>query len=161
CFLWIWCTRDSLRRLLQPAPCHPTTSSGDSFVHRTFSCWPVVLDNRRSKPSALPPRRLIQCPSNTLSGATVKKLRSILPEDDHCVLVSDPLEVVLDRLMAGDCTDPTFNIPLIGSRYFGRLKAGPKNPPTCSISRGHLVLTLRIPAFGVSFSASRCGLAGS
>jgi len=43
---------------------------------------------------------------NTLSGATVKKLRSILPEDDHCVLVSDPLEVVLDRLMVGDHTDP-------------------------------------------------------
>ncbi len=41
----------------------------------------------------------------TLSSATVKKLRSILPEDDHCVLVSDPLEVVLDRLMAGDHTD--------------------------------------------------------
>ncbi|MHC4050148.1 DEAD/DEAH box helicase [Bradyrhizobium sp. 25ACV] len=42
---------------------------------------------------------------NTLSSATVKKLRSILPEDDHCVLVSDPLEVVLDRLMEGDHTD--------------------------------------------------------
>jgi hypothetical protein len=42
----------------------------------------------------------------TLSSATVKKLRSILPEDDHCVLVSDPLEVVLDRLMVGNHTDP-------------------------------------------------------
>jgi hypothetical protein len=40
-----------------------------------------------------------------LSATTVKKLRSILPEDDHCVLVSDPLEVVLDRLMDGDHTD--------------------------------------------------------
>jgi len=42
---------------------------------------------------------------NSLSGETVRKLKSILPEDDHCVLVSDPLEVVLDRLMAGEATD--------------------------------------------------------
>jgi hypothetical protein len=42
---------------------------------------------------------------NSLSGETVRKLKSILPEDDHCVMVSDPLEVVLDRLMAGQATD--------------------------------------------------------
>jgi len=42
---------------------------------------------------------------NSLSRETVGKLRSILPEDDHSVMVSDPLEVVLDRLMAGQNTD--------------------------------------------------------
>jgi hypothetical protein len=42
---------------------------------------------------------------NSLSQETVQKLKSILPEDDHCVMVSDPLEVVLDRLMAGETTD--------------------------------------------------------
>jgi hypothetical protein len=43
---------------------------------------------------------------NQLSQDTVSKLRSILPEDDHCVVVSDPLESVLDRLMQGAATDP-------------------------------------------------------
>lgn len=33
------------------------------------------------------------------------KLTSILPEDDHCVLLSDPLEMVLDRLNAGQQDD--------------------------------------------------------
>jgi hypothetical protein len=42
---------------------------------------------------------------DSLSGETVGKLRSILPDDDHCVIVADPLEVVLDRLMAGQTTD--------------------------------------------------------
>ena len=42
---------------------------------------------------------------DSLSGDTVGKLRSILPEDDHCVMVVDPLEVVLDRLMAGQTTN--------------------------------------------------------
>jgi len=43
---------------------------------------------------------------DTLSTRTVEKLRSILPEDDHCVVVADPLEIVLDRLMEGQVTDP-------------------------------------------------------
>lgn len=43
--------------------------------------------------------------ADLLSKTTVEKLKSILPEDDHCVQVSDPLEVVLDRLMAGAVTD--------------------------------------------------------
>lgn len=43
--------------------------------------------------------------ADNLSEKTVEKLRSILPEDDRCVVVSDPLEVVLDRLMAGRTTD--------------------------------------------------------
>src|SRR5690606_8442866 len=36
----------------------------------------------------------------------IEKLKSILPENDHCVTVSDPLEVVLDRLAAGQRDDP-------------------------------------------------------
>lgn len=34
-----------------------------------------------------------------------EKLKSILPKDDHCVLLSDPLEVVLDRLNSGQQDD--------------------------------------------------------
>src|SRR6202022_4402355 len=41
----------------------------------------------------------------TLSTDTVEKLRSILPEDDHCVVLADPLEVVLDRLTSGQTPD--------------------------------------------------------
>jgi hypothetical protein len=33
------------------------------------------------------------------------KLKLVLPEDDHCVTISDPLEVVLDRLMEGRDAD--------------------------------------------------------
>ncbi|MDF2858564.1 MAG: hypothetical protein K0Q87_4415, partial [Neobacillus sp.] len=36
-------------------------------------------------------------PSNELK----KKLLSVLPEDDRCVTISDPLEVVLDRILEG------------------------------------------------------------
>lgn len=35
----------------------------------------------------------------------VQKLKSILPEDDRCVVISDPLEIVLDRLMQGESLD--------------------------------------------------------
>ncbi len=40
-----------------------------------------------------------------LHHTVVEKLEAILPEDDHCVKVVDPLEVVLDRLMAGQAND--------------------------------------------------------
>lgn len=36
-----------------------------------------------------------------LSESVVEKLKSVLPEDDHCVTITDPLEIVLDRLMQG------------------------------------------------------------
>jgi superfamily II DNA/RNA helicase len=35
----------------------------------------------------------------------IKKLKSVLPEDDRCVIISDPLEIVLDRLMQGESLD--------------------------------------------------------
>jgi len=35
----------------------------------------------------------------------VRKLKSVLPEDDHCVVITDPLEIVLDRLMEGQTAD--------------------------------------------------------
>jgi hypothetical protein len=40
-----------------------------------------------------------------LGWKVVEKLRSILPEDDRCVVISDPLEIVLDRLMKGNALD--------------------------------------------------------
>ncbi|GFM30267.1 DEAD/DEAH box helicase [Novosphingobium sp. PY1] len=39
----------------------------------------------------------------------VEKLQAVLPEDDHCVTVSDPLEIVLDRVTQGQMTDPDVN----------------------------------------------------
>lgn len=41
-----------------------------------------------------------------LDANVVDKLQAVLPEDDHCVMVTDPLEIVLDRLMQGQATDP-------------------------------------------------------
>jgi superfamily II DNA/RNA helicase len=41
-----------------------------------------------------------------LDGDVVSKLQSVLPEDDRCVTISDPLEIVLDRLMQGNSVDP-------------------------------------------------------
>lgn len=40
-----------------------------------------------------------------LSGGLVNKLKSILPEDDRCVDIVDPLQVILDRLTVGATTD--------------------------------------------------------
>lgn len=40
-----------------------------------------------------------------LDGSAQQKLLSVLPEDDRCVLISDPLEIVLDRLMQGETAD--------------------------------------------------------
>jgi superfamily II DNA/RNA helicase len=44
-----------------------------------------------------------------LENDVVDKLQAILPEDDHCVTVTDPLEIVLDRLIQGQATDPDVN----------------------------------------------------
>ncbi|VTZ26109.1 DEAD/DEAH box helicase [Methylocella tundrae] len=41
-----------------------------------------------------------------LGRKVIKKLKSVLPEDDRCVVISDPLEIVLDRLMQGQTIDP-------------------------------------------------------
>ena len=35
----------------------------------------------------------------------IQKLNSVLPEDDRCVVITDPLEIVLDRLMQGQTID--------------------------------------------------------
>jgi hypothetical protein len=40
-----------------------------------------------------------------LKNEVVEKLRSVLPENDRCVTISDPLEVVLDRLTDGKTLD--------------------------------------------------------
>lgn len=40
-------------------------------------------------------------PGKALNQDVIQKLRSILPDDDHCVTITDPLEVVLDRLTSG------------------------------------------------------------
>ena len=37
---------------------------------------------------------------------TVRKLRAVLPEDDRCLEMSDPLQMILDRISAGSLQDP-------------------------------------------------------
>lgn len=44
-----------------------------------------------------------------LDSQVVQKLQAVLPEDDHCVTVADPLEIVLDRVMQGQMSDPEVN----------------------------------------------------
>ncbi|MGS1018093.1 DEAD/DEAH box helicase [Allosphingosinicella humi] len=44
-------------------------------------------------------------PTKTLTPALQEALQSVLPEDDRCITVADPLEVVLDRVMQGQLDD--------------------------------------------------------
>lgn len=44
--------------------------------------------------------------TKSLSYNTVQKLKAVLPEDDHCVTISDPLQTVLDRVNVGETSDP-------------------------------------------------------
>ena len=41
-----------------------------------------------------------------LSRNTVEKLQAVLPEDDRCLEMSDPLQVILDRISAASFRDP-------------------------------------------------------
>lgn len=43
---------------------------------------------------------------DTLSGRLQDALESVLPEDDRCIIASDPLAIVLDRVMQGNLADP-------------------------------------------------------
>ncbi|MFX1737960.1 hypothetical protein PXJ20_30110 [Paraburkholderia sp. A1RI_3L] len=45
-------------------------------------------------------------PNEPLDADVIEKLKAVLPEDDHCVTVTDPLEFVLDRLTVGAVNDP-------------------------------------------------------
>jgi superfamily II DNA/RNA helicase len=40
-----------------------------------------------------------------LEADVVEKLTAVIPEDDRCVVITDPLEVVLDRIMVGQVLD--------------------------------------------------------
>lgn len=44
-------------------------------------------------------------PGQAFSNQLKTKLTSVLPEDDRCVTITDPLEVVLDRVMNGELAD--------------------------------------------------------
>jgi superfamily II DNA/RNA helicase len=52
------------------------------------------------------PEPVLTFPENhSLNGDVVQKLQSLIPEDDRCVEISDPLEVILDRISAGETLD--------------------------------------------------------
>jgi superfamily II DNA/RNA helicase len=52
------------------------------------------------------PEPIISYSGSTLPRRVIEKLKSVLPEDDRCVVISDPLEIVLDRLMDAETLDP-------------------------------------------------------
>lgn len=51
------------------------------------------------------PEPIISFSGKNLENEVIRKLKSILPEDDRCIVISDPLELILDRLMDGDPLD--------------------------------------------------------
>jgi len=54
----------------------------------------------------LVPEPVLSFPENkSLDGEVVKKLQALIPEDDRCVQISDPLGIVLDRISEGDTAD--------------------------------------------------------
>jgi len=54
----------------------------------------------------LVPEPVLTFPENHgLNDGVVQKLQSLIPEDDRCVEITDPLGVILDRISAGDILD--------------------------------------------------------
>jgi hypothetical protein len=54
----------------------------------------------------LVPEPALSFPENQqLNTRVVEKLQALIPEDDHCVEISDPLGVILDRISDGNTTD--------------------------------------------------------
>ncbi|RWL47624.1 MAG: DEAD/DEAH box helicase [Mesorhizobium sp.] len=52
------------------------------------------------------PEPLIKFKAGTALSSSIKnKLSSVLPDDDRCVTIADPLEIVLDRIMDGNLND--------------------------------------------------------
>jgi len=59
-----------------------------------------------------------------LKNEVIQKLKSILPEDDRCVVISDPLEIVLDRLMQGESLDADVRYMVNRMATFHETEAG-------------------------------------
>ncbi|GGZ58379.1 DEAD/DEAH box helicase [Paraglaciecola chathamensis] len=54
----------------------------------------------------LVPEPALSFPENQqLDKRVVEKLQALIPEDDHCVEISDPLGIILDRISAGNTAD--------------------------------------------------------
>ncbi|WP_299944471.1 DEAD/DEAH box helicase [uncultured Microbulbifer sp.] len=54
----------------------------------------------------LVPEPILSFPEDrTLNSPVVEKLQALIPEDDRCVEISDPLEVILDRISTGETAD--------------------------------------------------------
>jgi hypothetical protein len=69
-----------------------------------------------------------------LSEKLEKKLFSVLPEDDRCVAICDPLEVVLDRVMDGEFNDRE-GIPSIASPRLERPMGRPPHGTILCLGR--------------------------
>lgn len=58
----------------------------------------------------LVPEPILTFPENqSLNFEVVQKLQSLIPEDDRCVEISDPLSIILDRISAGETLDRDVN----------------------------------------------------
>tara|TARA_R110000751_G_scaffold307906_2_gene434724 strand:+ start:8310 stop:11498 length:3189 start_codon:yes stop_codon:yes gene_type:complete len=58
----------------------------------------------------LVPEPILTFPENqSLNFEAVQKLQSLIPEDDRCVEISDPLSIILDRISAGETLDRDVN----------------------------------------------------
>lgn len=80
---------------------------------------------------------------DSISGITVNKLKEVLPEDDHCVVISDPLQTVLDRVVDCKSSDPEVkytinrftNLPTIESNNVTDLIFDLKKSLACYIAK--------------------------
>lgn len=52
------------------------------------------------------PEEILNFSDEPLNHNTVMKLRAVLPEDDRCLEMSDPLQVILDRINTASLRDP-------------------------------------------------------
>lgn len=87
-----------------------------------------------------------------LDADVVNKLRSILPEDDRCVSISDPLEVVLDRLMAGEKLDRDVLYTVNRLAVLEDAEGGDKNATLFNLKRSMAAFTAQQKAHESDFN---------
>lgn len=81
-----------------------------------------------------------------LSNNTVRKLQTVLPEDDRCLEMSDPLQIVLDRISTASLQDPDVEYTL------NRLSTAVTSEGVDSEASSHFSIN---NSFGAYFAAQR------
>jgi replicative superfamily II helicase len=70
-----------------------------------------------------------------LENKVVEKLRAVLPENDRCVTISDPLEVVLDRLTDGQSLDRDVQYTINRMALLREAEDEDRSPSTFDLNR--------------------------